>query len=29
MDKTAGDVFVALKESFDYLINNKLSTLAV
>jgi sugar phosphate isomerase/epimerase len=25
MDKTAGDVFVALKESYDYLINNKLA----
>jgi sugar phosphate isomerase/epimerase len=25
MDKTAGDVFVALKESFDYLIGNKLA----
>jgi sugar phosphate isomerase/epimerase len=29
MDKTAGDVFVALKESYDYLISNKLCTLAV
>ena len=28
MDKTAGDVFDALKESFDYLINNKLAVLA-
>ena len=25
MDKTTGDVFVALKESYDYLINNKLA----
>lgn len=25
MDKTAGDVFVALKDSYDYLINNKLA----
>jgi sugar phosphate isomerase/epimerase len=25
MDKTATDVFVALKESFDYMINNKLA----
>ena len=25
MDKTAIDVFVALKESFDYMINNKLA----
>jgi sugar phosphate isomerase/epimerase len=25
MDKTANDVFVALKESYDYLINNKLA----
>jgi len=25
MDKTAGDVFVALKESYDYLIKNKLA----
>ncbi len=24
MDKTSGDVFVALKESFDYLVSNKL-----
>ena len=25
MDKTSGDVFVALKESFDYLVNNKMA----
>jgi sugar phosphate isomerase/epimerase len=25
MDKTSGDVFVALKESFDYLVSNKLA----
>jgi sugar phosphate isomerase/epimerase len=25
MDKTAGDVFAALKDSYDYLINNKLA----
>ena len=25
MDKTDGDVFVALKESFDYLVNNKMA----
>jgi len=25
MDKTATDVFVALKESFYYMINNKLA----
>jgi sugar phosphate isomerase/epimerase len=25
MDKTGGDVFVALKDSYDYLINNKLA----
>ncbi len=25
MDKTAGDLFDALKESYDYLINNKLA----
>jgi sugar phosphate isomerase/epimerase len=29
MDKTAGDVFVALKESYDYLISNKLATLSL
>jgi sugar phosphate isomerase/epimerase len=28
MDKTAGDVFVALKESFDYLIGNKLAMIS-
>jgi sugar phosphate isomerase/epimerase len=28
MDKTAGDVFVALKESYDYLINNKLAMIS-
>jgi sugar phosphate isomerase/epimerase len=28
MDKTAGDVFVALKDSYDYLINNKLAKVA-
>jgi sugar phosphate isomerase/epimerase len=28
MDKTAGDVFVALKESYDYMINNKLATIS-
>jgi sugar phosphate isomerase/epimerase len=28
MDKTADDVFVALKESYDYLINNNLAVLA-
>jgi sugar phosphate isomerase/epimerase len=28
MDKTAGDVFVALKESYDYLIDNHLAVLA-
>jgi sugar phosphate isomerase/epimerase len=28
MDKTAGDVFVALKESYDYLIDNKLAMIS-
>lgn len=28
MDKTAGDVFVALKESYDYLINHKMASVS-
>lgn len=28
MDKTAGDVFVALKESYDYLINHHMATVS-